>query len=128
MTSTARDILITLKESDEAADYNEALRHLITVMAAHPAATITDQESWDDVPNEVIFAADLAIEIANEEALQAADLFKRQLKQLGVSVISSWGEDYEWEVFLDRGYTRTSSDCLIAGMAAWELTEKSVNV
>lgn len=101
-------------------------------MAAHPAATITDQESWDDVPNEVIFAADLAIEIANDDALRAATDFKNQLQRMGVCVISSWGEDYEWEVFLDRGYGNTSiisgDDWLIAGMAAWELTEKSANV
>ena len=122
MTNTAQQIIITLKESDETYAYNEAIQNLITTMGEHADAA---RRSCAEI---VVTAAELAVEIANDDALEAAALFERQLKRMGVCVISSWGEGNEWEVVLDCGYATTAPQFIFAGMAAWELERKAANV
>jgi hypothetical protein len=122
MTNTSQNILITLKESDEAYEYNAALQILITTMGEHADAA---RRSCAEI---VVTAAEQAVEIANEDALAAATLFERQLKRMGVCVISSWGEGNEWEVILDCGYATHGPQFIVAGMAAWELERKALNV
>jgi len=106
METLTRTILIELQESDEAFAYNEAVRILQTAYALYPGP------------------ADAAVADATGEALEAAEVFKKQLHKAGIKVVSSWGEGNEWEVVLDAGFnwdSGASIDYVIAGLAAYEV-------
>ena len=106
METLTRTILIELQESDEAFVYNDALRILKTAYALHPGP------------------ADTAVADATDAALEAAEVFKKQLQKAGIKTVSSWGEGNEWEVILDAAFnwdSGASSEYIIAGLAAWEV-------
>ena len=123
METLTRTILIELQESDEAFAYNDALRILKTAYALHPGPAEGNDEEIE-FTNALTISADIAVAVANDAALEAAEVFKNELRTAGIKTVSSWGEGNEWEVVLDDGFnwdSGASAEYIIAGLAAWEV-------
>jgi len=123
METLTRTILIELQESDEAFVYNEAVHILKNAYSMYPGPAEGNEEEIE-FTNALTAAADTAVADATDAALEAAEVFKNELRKAGIKTVSSWGEGNEWEVVLDAGFnwsTGASIDYLIAGLAAWEV-------